>query len=497
MSPPPEDDADRTVVRVPSRHGAAAPAPPAAEAEGHVLAAGTRLGEFEIRSRLGEGGFSIVYIAWDHSLDREVALKEYMPGQIASRHGGTRVDPRSERHQETFEAGLRSFVNEAKLLAQFDHPALVKVHRFWEANGTAYMVMPLYRGQTVRDTVRAMAQPPSQDWIVRVLRPLSEALGVIHAAHCFHRDIAPDNVLLLGEGQPLLLDFGAARRVVGGMTQALTVILKPGYAPIEQYDEIPGMKQGPWTDVYALAAMVHWMATGQTPPPSVGRSLRDQYQPLAERAAGRYDARFLHAVDRALVVLPERRTPTVEAFMADLGGGGAEVAARDADATVIRPRTPRAARPAHAAPTRRAAIGGALVGVVALAGGAAWWFENTKPDRETAQPVTVVPPPVAAPAPPPALELPAAPAVAMPVAPPPAAEPSPPPPVAVSPTPPVASPPEAQASAPPVTAKAPRVAPAPPRNEANASECASVLQRLSLGDSSPELVEKMKTLGCR
>ena len=124
-----------------------------------TLEAGTRLGEFEVTKTIGEGGFGIVYLAWDHSLDRKVALKEYMPTSLAYRAGPTDIKPRSERHRETFEAGLKSFINEAKLLAQFDHPSLLKVYRFWEANGTAYMVMPFLEGATVRDTVRSMGAP--------------------------------------------------------------------------------------------------------------------------------------------------------------------------------------------------------------------------------------------------------------------------------------------------------------------------------------------------
>ena len=118
------------------------------------------------------------------------------------------------------------------------------------------MVMPFYEGITLKDELKALGAPPDEAWLRELLEPLTEALAVIHAEQCFHRDIAPDNVILLtGSQRPLLLDFGAARRVIGDMTQALTVILKPGYAPVEQYAEVPGMKQGPWTDVYALAAV--------------------------------------------------------------------------------------------------------------------------------------------------------------------------------------------------------------------------------------------------
>ena len=146
------------------------------------------------------------------------------------------------------------------------------------------------------------------------------ALGELHESGLLHRDIAPDNIILLaGSGRPLLLDFGAARRVIGDMTQALTVILKPGYAPVEQYAEIPGMKQGPWTDVYALAAVVYFAIVGRTPPPSVGRLLNDTYKPLVEAAAGRYSPEFLAAVDRALAVRPEQRTQSIAQLREELG----------------------------------------------------------------------------------------------------------------------------------------------------------------------------------
>jgi hypothetical protein len=299
------------------------PKPAAAHDMGNGLPKSTRLHEFEITNLVGEGGFGIVYLALDTMLKRRVALKEYMPSSLAARTESSQVQVKSERYRETFDAGMKSFINEAQLLASFDHPSLVKVYRFWEQNGTAYMVMPFYEGKNLRDTLRAMPSAPSEDWMRTLLEPLTEALLVIHAQNCYHRDIAPDNVMMLADTQkPLLLDFGAARRVIGDMTQALTVILKPGYAPVEQYAEIPGMKQGPWTDVYALAAVVHYAITGRTPPPSVGRLLNDTYRPLAQVAAGRYSAAFLAAVDHALAVRPEARTQTVAQFRDEMGLNG-------------------------------------------------------------------------------------------------------------------------------------------------------------------------------
>jgi len=325
-------------------------------AAGHALPAGTRLGEFELRSRLGEGGFGIVYLATDHSLQRPVALKEYMPSALALRDGQSQVRARSERERETFEAGRRSFVNEARLLARFDHPSLVKVYRFWEENGTAYMAMPFYEGRTLKDTLDERNSPPDEAWLRGLLAPLLDALETIHAEQCFHRDIAPDNIILLaGSQRPLLLDFGAARRVIGDLTQALTVILKPGYAPIEQYAEIPGVRQGPWTDLYALAGVLHFAITGSTPPPSVSRLVNDAYRPLVRRAAGRYSDAFLRAIDRALAVRPEQRPQSVAEFRAELSSAPLPATSRGDTAVLDRTRPTRTALPRSAPVPPRAA----------------------------------------------------------------------------------------------------------------------------------------------
>jgi serine/threonine protein kinase len=287
---------------------------------GHTLPEGTRLNEFEILGLIGEGGFGIVYLAYDPTLERRVAVKEYMPSALASRtNGSMTVAPRSERHAGTFRAGLKSFVNEARLLARFDHPALVKVYRFWEANGTAYMVMPYYEGPTLQHVLNNLPQPLTEAELRGWLAPLLDALGVMHAAQCYHRDIAPDNILLTETG-PLLLDFGAARRVVGDMTQALTVVLKPGYAPIEQYGDAPTMVQGPWTDLYALACVVYRAVSGRTPKPSVERLMGDLLLPLRTYADGRYSDVFIDAIEAALAVQPSERPQSVAEFLALLAG---------------------------------------------------------------------------------------------------------------------------------------------------------------------------------
>ena len=287
---------------------------------GNALPTGAHLAEFELLRVLGEGGFGIVYLAHDHSLQRRVAIKEYMPSSLAMRSGPLDVVVTADKNQAVFDAGLDSFINEARLLAQFDHPSLLKVYRFWRANGTAYMVMPFYEGHTLKETLRQMGSPPDERWLTALLASLTEALAVIHAEHCLHRDIAPDNVLLLADsGRPLLLDFGAARQVIGDATQALTAILKPGYAPVEQYAEVPSLKQGPWTDIYALCAVVYAAIMGSKPPVSVARTVADSCVPVVQAAAGRYSERFLQAIDAGLRVRPDGRPQSVQAFRQALG----------------------------------------------------------------------------------------------------------------------------------------------------------------------------------
>lgn len=286
----------------------------------NALPPGTRLGEIEVLDILGVGGFGIVYLALDHALEREVAVKEYMPAMLAGRTETLHVSLRSQSDAETFALGLRSFVNEAKLLARFDHPSLLKVYRFWQANDTAYMVMPVYRGQTLKAVRAAMQGPPDEAWLRSLLTPLLGAIETLHGEGVYHRDIAPDNILIEPDGRPVLLDFGAARRVLGDRSQALTAILKPAYAPIEQYAEASAVRQGPWTDLYALGATLHFALLGQAPAPSTARTLHDDMLPLAQRPLPGCSPVFLQAIDWMLAPRPGDRPQSVAALRAVLAG---------------------------------------------------------------------------------------------------------------------------------------------------------------------------------
>lgn len=279
--------------------------PPAA------LPAGTRLGEFELRHVLGVGGFAIVYLAFDHTLEREVAVKEYMPTMLAGRTETLHVSLRSQGDAETFALGLKSFVNEARLLARFDLPSLVRVHRFWEANGTAYMAMPVVRGQSAKAWRQAQTQPPDEAWLRALLDPMLDTLEKLHAEAVYHRDIAPDNIQLEEDGRPVLLDLGAARRVIGDATQTLTAILKPAYAPIEQYAEVGALRQGAWTDLYALGATLHYLLLGRPPMPATARALHDELPPLAGQALPGCSRAFAQVVDWMLSPRPQDRPQSV------------------------------------------------------------------------------------------------------------------------------------------------------------------------------------------
>lgn len=282
------------------------------------LPIGTVIADFEIIGLVGEGGFGIVYLARDTNLDRVVALKEYMPAAFAGRVDGVRVAVRTVNSHAMYEAGLRSFINEAKMLAKFAHPALVEVYRFWEGNGTAYMAMRFYSGETLRQCLTRGDRKFDEESIAQIMAPIFDTLEMLHREQIFHRDIAPDNIML-SDGRSVLLDFGSARRIIGGGTQALTTILKPGYAPVEQYVDDGSMKQGPWTDVYALGGVLYHLATGKAPLQAVSRLLSDPLRSVNEVTDGAFSSAFSNAVAKAMAVRVEDRLQNISEFTAMLG----------------------------------------------------------------------------------------------------------------------------------------------------------------------------------
>jgi len=306
-----------------------APVPPkSAQPVAHVdaLPPGTRLAEFEVQGLLGVGGFGMVYRAYDHSLHRTVAIKEYMPAALAARQNGVSVSLRSSADQATYQSGLQSFVAEARLLARFDHPSLVKVYRFWEANNTAYMVMPLYSGVTLKQARAQMAAPPPEAWLRTVLWSVLQALQLLHEHDTLHRDVSPDNIFLQDMGPPVLLDLGAARRAISDKSHKHTAILKVNFAPIEQYADVEDLHQGPWTDLYALGAVVYSCLRNDAPLPATVRVIRDSMPSMQSVAATvsahfglDYSEPFVRAITHAMAVQPADRPQSVHDLVEEMG----------------------------------------------------------------------------------------------------------------------------------------------------------------------------------
>ena len=345
-----------------------------------ALAPGTFLGEFEVIRLLGSGGFGIVYLAHDRLLLRQVAIKEYMPATLAGRRQGQSVVVHHESAAKSFGAGLASFLNEAQLLARFDHPALVKVYRFWRANNTAYMAMPYYAGRTLKEERAAMRNAPQEAWLRALAEPLLSALELLHGQGTYHRDISPDNIMIRPDGRPVLLDFGSARHAIGDGNGALTVLLKPNFAPIEQYGDGTGLRQGPWTDVYALGATLRFALTGQAPTPSVVRVVCDDISPLANALPflrGGVSPAFMAAIDWALAIKPEERPQDMASLRQAMRRPVAKLArqGRSDHARALAPRRPRVT---------------ALVALaLALASGVGWIASRDRSVTSTADAATV------------------------------------------------------------------------------------------------------------
>ncbi len=324
-----------------------------------ALPSGFQLEEYRIQNVLGQGGFGITYLAWDTNLENEVALKEYLPSEFAVRQGELSVGPRSSDDEEDYFWGLERFLNEAQTVAKFRHPSIIPVYRFFEANGTAYMVMEYQKGENLANLLKERQGRFTEAELRALVMSILDGLAEVHKAGFLHRDIKPGNIFIRQDGSPVLLDFGAARDAIGRKSKSLTSIVTPGYAPLEQY--FSDGNQGAWTDMYALGAILYQAVSGQIPPEAPARIKKDPMVLATEVGKGRYSEKFLSAIDKALLVAEEDRPQSVEQWRPMFDGG---VPAGKG------PREPRPPTPARR-PGLMVAVAGAVF-AVAIAAGA--WF---------------------------------------------------------------------------------------------------------------------------
>ena len=264
---------------------------------------------------LGFGGFGVTYLGWDKLLEKKVAIKEYLPSEFATRIPGSKeITVFDGEKNEQFHLGKDKFVDEAKRLALFHkEEGIITVYDEFEENGTAYLVMEYFEGETLSSLLQR-EQRVSVEKAMEIILPILDALEEVHAKGIIHRDISPDNIYITNQGKIKLLDFGAARYATSNYSKSLSVILKPGFAPSEQYQSRG--KQGPWSDVYALGATMYYMLTGILPPDAMDRMANDQLKPPKKLI--KISNTVNNAIMNALVKDPEKRTQSAAQFKKEL-----------------------------------------------------------------------------------------------------------------------------------------------------------------------------------
>ncbi|MDX2205383.1 MAG: protein kinase [Hyphomicrobiaceae bacterium] len=293
-----------------------------------VLPVGTRIDQYEIIGLLGRGGFGITYLVRDDALQKEFALKEFFPEDLVRRDGVSIRFANKTNSENDYRWGLRKFFDEARLLAQFNHPNIVSVRRVFEANGTAYMLLDFIKGSTLEKWLQGLDSPPTQEELDLIAGPLLNALELVHANRSWHLDVSPENIMIRSaDGQPILLDFGASRFEIKQHSQLVSaLVFKSGYSAPEQYTSNAD-RYGPWTDIYATGATFYRAICGNRPTEATSRQMSDDLKGASEAAKGRYRPQFLKAIDAALKLQPQARPQSIEEWRKMLLGGTAAASA--------------------------------------------------------------------------------------------------------------------------------------------------------------------------
>jgi serine/threonine protein kinase len=264
------------------------------------LPSGSELHGYTVDRVLGSGAFGITYLAKHKHLETLHVIKEYIPDCAMREHNRSTVSPKSVSDRDLFTWGLKCFFDEAKLLHQLSHPHIVKVTDLFEANGTAYFVMPYLKGITFHEWMKNHSSP-SQDELEAIYVPLLEGLKFIHDKGLLHRDVKPENIYILENGHPILIDFGSARIAIGEKSKSLTQVLTPHFAPWEQYRSKG--KFTPALDLYSLSACMYQAITGKLPEEAPERIEEDlQLKLVGSEHEKWYSSNFLQAIDKSLSV---------------------------------------------------------------------------------------------------------------------------------------------------------------------------------------------------
>lgn len=356
-----------------------------------ALPPGFRFDEFEIQKVTESTNTNVVYKAWDHQLERPVTINEFMPRALTIRSDNMQLVLRSKQDSQAFSSGMNRFVQSARQLAQFNHPNLLQVLSFWTQNETAYAATRYSSGMTLAELHQQHPEIINDAWLRRILPMLCGALATLHEEGFIHRDLSLRSIQIQDNGAPLLLNAGAPLRANAENSDEIKTPLNPGFAPLEQYADDLENQLGPWTDIYALGAILYTLITGTCPPASVTRTIQDPCVKLAKNRPEGYSHSLLQAVDHALALKPEDRPQSIAEFaalaeipMSGINGlaslkqpGTMLVALEDAEITPLSPLRKRYKLPLQIAASL---LVGVAVGAVIFGG-----HFSTTPTSETAK----------------------------------------------------------------------------------------------------------------